>query len=161
MTVPWIVWGFFKIITPFIDPHTRDKLKFNEDMTQYVPAEHLWSEYQSQGKQDFEYDHAVYWPALNKLCDERREAREKRWEAAGKVVGESEDYLAGRTDVSVGAVDAKPDVVQNGETAKAVEKPEDLSLEAMNIEEKKVVANGEKNNREKTEEKAAEEVKAS
>ncbi|KAK8149902.1 hypothetical protein G3M48_005189 [Beauveria asiatica] len=100
LTVPWIVWGFFKIITPFIDPVTREKLKFNEDMKQYVPAEQLWSD-DWAGQMDFEYDHATYWPALNKLCQQRRQARMARWVAAGQVVGESEDYLAGGADTSV------------------------------------------------------------
>ncbi|PQK14533.1 hypothetical protein BB8028_0005g00640 [Beauveria bassiana] len=100
INVPWIVWGFFKIITPFIDPVTREKLKFNEDMKQYVPAEQLWSD-DWAGQMDFEYDHATYWPALNELCQQRRAARVARWVAAGQVIGESEDYLAGGTDTSV------------------------------------------------------------
>ncbi|KAK5993936.1 CRAL-TRIO domain-containing protein C23B6.04c [Cladobotryum mycophilum] len=101
INVPWLVQGFFKIITPFIDPVTREKLKFNEDMKQYVPAEQLWSS-DWGGDLDFEYDHETYWPALNDLCGQRRGARLARWEAAGRLVGESEDYLAGGVDVSVG-----------------------------------------------------------
>lgn len=54
---------------------------------------------------DFEYDHAVYWPALNELCRQRREERLKRWTAGGKEVGESEDFLAGGTNVSVKGVE--------------------------------------------------------
>lgn len=99
-TVPWIVWGFFKIITPFIDPVTREKLKFNEDMKQYVPAEQLWSA-DWGGDLDFEYDHGVYWAALNDKCRQRREEKIKRWEAGGKEIGELEEYLAGGTDTSV------------------------------------------------------------
>lgn len=82
---------------------TREKLKFNEDMKQYVPEEQLWSA-DWGGKLDFEYDHATYWPALNELCRKRREERMHRWEAAGKHVGESEEYLAGGTDVSITGV---------------------------------------------------------
>ncbi|KAK7432389.1 Phosphatidylinositol transfer protein (PITP) [Neonectria magnoliae] len=103
INVPWIVWGFFKLITPFIDPVTREKLKFNEDMKQYVPPEQLWS-LDWGGDLDFEYDHATYWPALNELCRQRREERIRRWEAGGKLVGESEDYLAGGTDEGVAGV---------------------------------------------------------
>lgn len=98
--MPWLVQGFFKIITPFIDPVTREKLKFNEDMKQYVPAEQLWSS-DWNGDLDFEYDHETYWPALNELCKQKREQRLARWAAAGKAVGESEEYLSGGTDVSV------------------------------------------------------------
>ncbi|KAK1243960.1 hypothetical protein MKX08_002098 [Trichoderma sp. CBMAI-0020] len=99
-TVPWIVNGFFKIITPFIDPVTREKLKFNEDMKQYVPAEQLWSS-DWNGDLDFDYDHETYWPALNEMCKQKREQKLVRWAAAGKAVGESEEYLSGGTDVSV------------------------------------------------------------
>ncbi|KAH9910107.1 CRAL/TRIO domain-containing protein [Xylariomycetidae sp. FL2044] len=94
INVPWVVWGFFKLITPFIDPLTREKLKFNEDMTQFVPKEQLWTEFPG-GELKFEYDHAVYWPALQKLCSERRAERVRRWEAGGKQIGETEDYLKG------------------------------------------------------------------
>lgn len=100
VNMPWIVTGFFKLITPFIDPLTREKLKFNEDMSQYVPTEQMWSEF-SSGKLEFEYDHATYWPALTSLCRERREARWARWVAGGRQLGEAEDYLAGATEVGV------------------------------------------------------------
>lgn len=100
--MPWVVWGFFKIITPFIDPLTKDKIKFNEDMTQYVPREQLLTEYNG-GALQFEYDHSIYWPALQKLCRERRAARLSRWEAGGKLIGESEDYLKGLAPYGVAA----------------------------------------------------------
>jgi hypothetical protein len=44
---------------------------------------------------DFEYDHAIYWPALLEICEERRAERTARWEKAGKQYGESETYLKG------------------------------------------------------------------
>lgn len=79
---------------------TREKLKFNEDMKQYVPAEQLWSS-DWNGDLDFEYDHETYWPALNDLCKQKREQKLTRWAAAGKAIGESEEYLTGGTDLSV------------------------------------------------------------
>jgi hypothetical protein len=118
--VPWIVWGFFKLITPFIDPLTREKLKFNEDMTQYVPAEQLWTEYPG-GKLEFEYDHEVYWPALIKMTTERREEQLRRWEAGGKLIGEHEDYLKGAAEVGAsGSIPSKQAAVAE---AKAAEEP--------------------------------------
>ena len=105
--MPFVVWGFFKIITPFIDPITREKLKFNEDMKQYVPPSQLWSA-DWGGDMDFEYDHSVYWPALNDLCRQRREERMRRWEVGGKEIGESEEYLRGGADVSVKGVKYEP-----------------------------------------------------
>ena len=50
---------------------------------------------------DFDYEHETYWPALNELCKQRREEKLARWKAAGCVIGESEDYLAGGTDTSI------------------------------------------------------------
>jgi hypothetical protein len=110
---------------------TREKLKFNEDMKQYVPPEQLWS-LDWGGEMDFEYDHETYWPALNELCRQKREDKFRRWEAAGKEIGESEDYLAGGTDVSIkgvkfeGAKDGKDGVKEVEEklaAAKLEEQP--------------------------------------
>lgn len=44
---------------------------------------------------DFKYDHSVYWPAMNKMADTKREAYEQRWIAGGKLIGEFENYLKG------------------------------------------------------------------
>ncbi|KAI6090945.1 CRAL/TRIO domain-containing protein [Hypoxylon rubiginosum] len=108
INIPWVVSGFFKLITPFIDPLTREKLKFNEDMTQYVPKEHLWSEY-TGGQLQFEYDHDVYWPALQTLCAQRRAEQVQRWEVGGKQIGEKEDYLKGHDASGVAPPPASSD----------------------------------------------------
>jgi hypothetical protein len=99
-TVPWIVNGFFKLITPFIDPLTRQKLKFNDDMRQHVPPQQLWKEF--HGDLEFEYDHATYWPALMKLCDQKQAEHHERWIKGGKQYGESELYIKGGDAPSVG-----------------------------------------------------------
>lgn len=65
-----------------------------------MPPEQLWSA-DWGGDMDFEYDHDVYWSALHDMCQKSREQRAGRWAAAGKEVGESEEYLAGGTAVSV------------------------------------------------------------
>lgn len=81
------------MISPFIDPVTREKMKFNENLTKYVPKEQLWNAY--GGLLDFEYDHTTYWKALDAECAERRELYKARWVAAGKHIGEYEEYLRG------------------------------------------------------------------
>jgi hypothetical protein len=91
--LPWYVSTFFKLISPFIDPVTRDKMKFNENLKQYVPAEQLWD--QRGGDLKFEYDHSVYWPAWIEECKKRRAAYIERWEKGGKLLGEHEAYLRG------------------------------------------------------------------
>ncbi|OQE44484.1 hypothetical protein PENCOP_c002G03448 [Penicillium coprophilum] len=93
INVPFVIWGFLKLITPFIDPNTREKLKFNEDLRQHVPPSHLMKSV--GGDVEFRYDHASYWPTLNKLAEQRREAYRERWAQGGKQVGEFENYLKG------------------------------------------------------------------
>ncbi|EKV10622.1 Cellular retinaldehyde binding/alpha-tocopherol transport [Penicillium digitatum] len=95
INVPFVIWGFFKLITPLIDPNTRQKLKFNEDMRQHVPPSQLMKSV--GGDVEFRYDHASYWPTLNQLAEQRREAYRERWIQGGKKVGESENYLKGGT----------------------------------------------------------------
>ena len=82
---------FFKLITPFIDPATREKLRFDHDLRLLVPPEQLLKSH--GGDVDFVYEHEVYWPALNELAAKKRAAMVQRWETAGKKVGESESYL--------------------------------------------------------------------
>ncbi|KAJ5101903.1 hypothetical protein NUU61_004125 [Penicillium alfredii] len=99
INVPFVIWGFFKLITPFIDPQTRQKLKFNEDLRQHVPASHLMKSV--GGDVEFRYDHATYWLALNQLADQRRAAYHERWVQGGKQIGEFENYLKGEDIPSV------------------------------------------------------------
>lgn len=112
--VPFYIWAFFKIITPFIDPITREKLKFNEDSGLHVPRDQLLKE--SGGLVEFEYDHDVYWPALNQLCEAKRKSMRQRWEKAGKRVGELETYLKGGQDKSLSDLEAETKNEANGVT---------------------------------------------
>ncbi|KAF1982418.1 CRAL/TRIO domain-containing protein [Aulographum hederae CBS 113979] len=102
--LPWFISTFFKLISPFIDPVTREKMKFSEPLTNHVPTEQLWTNY--GGTHEFTYDHSVYWPALNELCKTRRNEMKARWEKAGKKVGENEAYLRGGDVPSVGSINA-------------------------------------------------------
>lgn len=99
--LPWYVSIFLKAINPFIDPVTKEKIKYNEPLTDHVPAAQLMKA--SGGEIDFKYDHDLYWPALENLAAERRAERVARWEKAGKLIGESEVYLWGGEEGSVGA----------------------------------------------------------
>jgi len=96
---PWYVNTFFKLISAFIDPVTKEKMKFNEDLRRYVPAQQLWSAY--KGELNFEYDHNAYWPALDAECKQRRQAYRERWEQGGKKIGEYEEYLRGGSQPSL------------------------------------------------------------
>jgi hypothetical protein len=77
------------------------------------------------------------------MCRKRREERTRRWVAGGKVVGESEAYLNGGTNVSVegltydasAAVEGKEDGIQGVE-----EKMAAATLEQSKVEPVKVAA---------------------
>ena len=58
-----------------------------------MPPELLCKE--CAGDLDFVYEHSTYWPALLKLCEDRRAANLERWVKAGRNFGESEVYLKG------------------------------------------------------------------
>lgn len=108
--LPWYISAFFKMISPLIDPHTKTKLKFNEKMANYVPPEQLLTAF--GGKLQFEYEHATYWPALDKLCSRRRKDYVARWEKAGKKIGEHEGYLKGGDEKSLTGEYAGTDFVE-------------------------------------------------
>ncbi|KAL4779371.1 CRAL-TRIO domain-containing protein [Aspergillus varians] len=91
INMPFIIMGFFKIVTPFLDPVTREKLKFNEKLTAHVPPSQLMKSV--GGEVEFKYDHSTYWPALNKLAGLTQKAYHERWIQGGKRIGEYEHYL--------------------------------------------------------------------
>ena len=91
--------GFFKIVTPFLDPVTKEKLKFNENLGNHVPPSQLMKSV--GGEVDFEYNHAAYWPALNKLAEIKQKEYRERWIQGGKRIGEYEHYLKTGTSPSV------------------------------------------------------------
>ena len=106
--VPFYIWGFFKLITPFIDPLTREKIRFNEDSGLHVPRAQLLKE--SAGEVEFEYDHAIYWKALNELCEQKRTQYKGRWEKGGSRIGESELYLRGGDAKSISETEVATEI---------------------------------------------------
>ena len=123
--VHWLVGTFFKLINPFIDPVTREKLKFDQNLREFVPPDHLLKAY--GGDADFIYDHDVYWPALVALTARKREEQTQRWIRGGKKVGELEAYLKGGVEKGLGGGEdaaAENKFVEarevNGEKGKAV-----------------------------------------
>lgn len=88
----WYVWGFFKIIGPFLDPVTRSKIHFVNlkkqaelnkaseaekrtkevegtggwtNIRYYIAPEMLLNDY--GGDHPFEYDAKAYWKAINEI----------------------------------------------------------------------------------------------
>ena len=85
--MPFLINAFFKLITPFIDPLTRPKLRFNPSCLSegLFAAPRLIKEW--GGDAVVVYEHERYWPALVRMCAERRERMWEVWRARGARVG--------------------------------------------------------------------------
>ncbi|TCD67152.1 hypothetical protein EIP91_000437 [Steccherinum ochraceum] len=110
INVPFVINMFLKLIMPFVDPVTREKVHFNPD----VVKEGLFTADQVKkqfgGSVEFEYKHEAYWPAFLKMCEENRTAWMKKWRAMGGTVGLKEwDFKNGETAPST-EVNEKKDV---------------------------------------------------
>ncbi|KAF9030872.1 CRAL/TRIO domain-containing protein [Hymenopellis radicata] len=130
INLPFIINAFFKLITPFVDPHTREKMKFNIDAVQdgiFVP-ENIMKEHWG-GTSDFEYEHEKYWKALVELTEKRTQTWLANWRALGGTVGLKE------FDFKTGSVETEK-VVAQPETTAAVSSSE--SEKSPQVEEEAV-----------------------
>jgi len=97
LNVPFLLNAFYKLINPFIDPVSREKMKFNPEVIKdnLFTSDMVMSEWWG-GDRDFEYVHDKYWPALVNTCESRRKAWLEKWRALGGKVGIKEwDYKQG------------------------------------------------------------------
>lgn len=101
--IPLLGWTFLKIIHPFIDPLTREKLVFDEPFPDYVPIEQLDKDF--GGKIDFDYNHEKYWPELIKIAEVKKSNYVARFEKFGSKVGLSEYDLRGDHEQLVYPID--------------------------------------------------------
>ncbi|KAI0250225.1 CRAL-TRIO domain-containing protein [Lactifluus subvellereus] len=95
LNVPFLVQAFFKMISPFIDPVTRNKMKFNPKPVEdgLFKADGLVKESGWGGSRNFEWDHEKYWPQLVRMCAEITAKQMARWRRLGARVGCDEwDY---------------------------------------------------------------------
>lgn len=96
VNVPTLFWTFYKLVGPFVDPATKEKIRFvdNANATDLVPPGQLQAMF--GGDVQFEYDHATYFPAITKLCQERKAANLQRWKKFGNgKCGLSESTIRG------------------------------------------------------------------
>jgi len=67
VNLPTILSFFYKGIAPFLDPVTREKMRFNPDLFELVPREQLDADF--GGEYEYEFDHEAYWNQLIEACD--------------------------------------------------------------------------------------------
>ncbi|KAF7312385.1 CRAL/TRIO domain-containing protein [Mycena indigotica] len=93
LNVPFLLNAFFKFITPFIDPVTRLKMKFNPKVVEDGIFDSKMVTERWGGDVIVDYKHEQYWPALVDITNERRALWMKNWQALGAKVGLKEaDY---------------------------------------------------------------------
>jgi len=127
INVPFLVNAFFKIIMPFVDPVTREKIKFNPEIyeEEYFTKDMTMKEWWG-GHHDFEYVHETYWASLVRMCEERSSAWMKSWEKLGGKIGTSEwEYKKGvevaekQPDVAVSTVEVITKEIPQDDVEKA------------------------------------------
>lgn len=111
LNVPWLVNMFFNLIKPFIDPVTREKMRFNPKVIKdgiFTP-DMVMSEWTDEGCK-FEYKHETYWPALIDMCDGIRKQQMEKWRELGGTVGLKEwDVRCGQSASENGKADVAAD----------------------------------------------------
>lgn len=114
INVPFLLNAFYKMITPFMDPVTREKLKFNPSCVKdgHFEADMLvkgnWG-----GSRTVEYVHEKFWPAWLKLTWERREKHKENWRKLGGKIGIREwDYKIETPDLVETEVEEKDEKVE-------------------------------------------------
>ncbi|KAI0925860.1 hypothetical protein AcV5_008475 [Taiwanofungus camphoratus] len=106
--VPFLLNAFFKVITPFVDPATRPKMRFNPSCVRDgLFAPHMlvreWG-----GARAFEYEHDRYWPVLLRMCQDRRAKMLAAWRESGAKVGLKEwDLKCAAENEKIGMVNAR------------------------------------------------------
>ncbi|KAH8825197.1 CRAL-TRIO domain-containing protein [Flagelloscypha sp. PMI_526] len=74
VNLPTLLSFFYKGISPFLDPVTRDKMRFNPDLLELVPASQLDAEF--GGEYEFEHHHETYWNQVVSTTDSGNSAAE-------------------------------------------------------------------------------------
>jgi len=140
INVPFLIQMFFKMISPFLDPVTRNKMKFNPKPIQegLFAADELFKEGGWGGSREFVWDHEKYWGAFLRMCDETREGQMARWRRLGARVGcDERDYkledfvrtVPGSPVTAKAEAGAKADVEAKAEADRKTAQDEDGALE--------------------------------
>ncbi|KAI0814848.1 CRAL-TRIO domain-containing protein [Irpex lacteus] len=66
VNLPMILNFFYKGISPFLDPVTRDKMRFNPDVKELIPLEQLDADF--GGEFEYEFEKNSYWEQIVKAC---------------------------------------------------------------------------------------------
>ncbi|KAI0658384.1 CRAL-TRIO domain-containing protein [Cubamyces menziesii] len=66
VNLPMLLNFFYKGISPFLDPVTRDKMRFNPDLLELIPKEQLDADF--GGDFEYEFEPNSYWEQIVSFC---------------------------------------------------------------------------------------------
>ncbi|CDO76486.1 hypothetical protein BN946_scf184615.g12 [Trametes cinnabarina] len=66
VNLPFLLNFFYKGISPFLDPVTRDKMRFNPDLLELIPKEQLDADF--GGDFEYEFEPNSYWEQIVTFC---------------------------------------------------------------------------------------------
>ncbi|KAI0327654.1 CRAL/TRIO domain-containing protein [Cubamyces sp. BRFM 1775] len=66
VNLPMLLNFFYKGIAPFLDPITRDKMRFNPDLLELIPKEQLDADF--GGDFEYEFEPNSYWEQIVSFC---------------------------------------------------------------------------------------------
>ena len=134
--------AFFAGVKPFLDPATKDKIRFNPAMKELMAAEQLDSDF--GGEHKYVYDWRVYFPALCQYCgivyedgtredfipkDHLDDVEAEEGESEPATDGEAAEGLVGGATPRR-RVTSRPEELQRQLTMTHAEEPADLAEEA-------------------------------
>ena len=85
INIPWIGYALLKVMTPLIDPNTKQRLVFDEPFTNRIDSSNL--DYHYGGDLKFDYNHESYWPDFKTKVEGRRAENYERWVKLGGSIG--------------------------------------------------------------------------
>ncbi|KAI0042536.1 CRAL/TRIO domain-containing protein [Auriscalpium vulgare] len=115
VNLPLLLNFFYKGISPFLDPVTRDKMRFNPDLFELIPRAQLDADF--GGEYEFQFDHEVYWQTLIDACGIAPDGTRVKEEAASETesahnaeTSSSEQFSPSHSSRSSVTMAATPDV---------------------------------------------------
>ncbi|PPQ78031.1 hypothetical protein CVT25_015575 [Psilocybe cyanescens] len=66
VNLPFLLNFFYKGISPFLDPVTQDKMRFNPDLFELIPASQLDADF--GGEYEYEFEPESYWDQIVAAC---------------------------------------------------------------------------------------------
>ncbi|SJX65036.1 related to PDR16-protein involved in lipid biosynthesis and multidrug resistance / PHO13-4-nitrophenylphosphatase [Sporisorium reilianum f. sp. reilianum] len=97
VNVPWFINAFFTAVTPFLDPITKEKIRFNANLAEFVPADQLDAEF-AGGRYNYEWDFQKYWSTLIQVGDIAEDGTRKSEGAADQKPAADDDAVQKHAD---------------------------------------------------------------